>query len=148
MLFPTPCSAYIHGILLSQFQAGSVILQEQLIYYIWYSSQRKFQLLDNIDGRQARRTNSATPMGLLFDHGCDSMEVMLISLNMCTVTRIGSNYFTILVYLLSSLTFYYPTIEQNYLGGLFLPCLNGVSDGSILIIGQNFLTGIMGTFFI
>ncbi len=31
-----------------------------------------YQGLDAIDGKQARRTGSASPLGELFDHGCDS----------------------------------------------------------------------------
>ncbi|XP_015419012.1 PREDICTED: choline/ethanolaminephosphotransferase 1 [Myotis davidii] len=33
-----------------------------------------YQSLDAIDGKQARRTNSSTPLGELFDHGCDSLS--------------------------------------------------------------------------
>jgi len=33
-----------------------------------------YQSLDAIDGKQARRTNSSSPLGELFDHGCDSIS--------------------------------------------------------------------------
>lgn len=33
-----------------------------------------YSLFDNMDGKQARRTGSASPLGLLFDHGCDSLN--------------------------------------------------------------------------
>ena len=33
-----------------------------------------YQTLDAIDGKQARRTNSSTPLGELFDHGCDAVS--------------------------------------------------------------------------
>ena len=33
-----------------------------------------YQSLDAIDGKQARRTNTSTPLGELFDHGCDSVS--------------------------------------------------------------------------
>lgn len=33
-----------------------------------------YQSLDAIDGKQARRTDSSTPLGELFDHGCDSIS--------------------------------------------------------------------------
>jgi len=33
-----------------------------------------YQSLDAIDGKQARRTNTASPLGELFDHGCDSVS--------------------------------------------------------------------------
>lgn len=33
-----------------------------------------YQSLDAIDGKQARRTGSSSPLGELFDHGCDSVS--------------------------------------------------------------------------
>ena len=33
-----------------------------------------YQTLDSIDGKQARRTNTASPLGELFDHGCDAVS--------------------------------------------------------------------------
>ena len=33
-----------------------------------------YQTLDAIDGKQARRTNSSSPLGELFDHGCDGVS--------------------------------------------------------------------------
>lgn len=36
-----------------------------------------YQSLDAIDGKQARRTKSSSPLGELFDHGCDSVSTGL-----------------------------------------------------------------------
>ena len=33
-----------------------------------------YQTLDAIDGKQARRTGSNSPLGELFDHGCDAVS--------------------------------------------------------------------------
>lgn len=33
-----------------------------------------YQSLDAIDGKQARRTGTSSPLGELFDHGCDSIS--------------------------------------------------------------------------
>lgn len=33
------------------------------------------RLLDEMDGKQARKTGNSSPLGLLFDHGCDSFIV-------------------------------------------------------------------------
>lgn len=38
-----------------------------------------YQTLDAIDGKQARRTNTSSPLGELFDHGMDSISVILVS---------------------------------------------------------------------
>ncbi len=32
-----------------------------------------YQTFDAIDGKQARRTKSGSPLGQLFDHGCDAI---------------------------------------------------------------------------
>ena len=34
-----------------------------------------YMTLDAIDGKQARRTKSSSPLGQLFDHGCDSFII-------------------------------------------------------------------------
>ena len=31
-----------------------------------------YRMLDEMDGKQARATQNSSPMGLIFDHGCDS----------------------------------------------------------------------------
>ena len=31
-------------------------------------------MLDEMDGKQARRTGNSSPLGLLFDHGCDAFN--------------------------------------------------------------------------
>ena len=33
-----------------------------------------YSTFDNVDGKQARRTQSSSPLGELFDHGCDALS--------------------------------------------------------------------------
>jgi hypothetical protein len=40
--------------------------------------------------------------------------------------------------------FHFTTLEEYYSGHLYLPPLNGVSDGSIFLIGLSFYTGYYG----
>ena len=40
-----------------------------------------YQTLDNMDGKQARKTGTSSPLGLLFDHGCDALNLILGSAN-------------------------------------------------------------------
>lgn len=40
--------------------------------------------LDCMDGKQARRTQTSSPLGQLFDHGCDALSVGLIIVNVAT----------------------------------------------------------------
>lgn len=34
-----------------------------------------YRMLDEMDGKQARRTGNSSALGLLFDHGCDAFSV-------------------------------------------------------------------------
>ena len=40
-----------------------------------------FYFIDGIDGKQARRTSSSSPLGELFDHGLDSLVPPLALFN-------------------------------------------------------------------
>lgn len=35
-----------------------------------------YMTFDAVDGKQARRTGSASPLGQLFDHGCDAINLI------------------------------------------------------------------------
>lgn len=35
-----------------------------------------YSTLDNCDGKQARRTKSGSPMGMMFDHGLDAFTAL------------------------------------------------------------------------
>lgn len=48
-----------------------------------------YQSLDAIDGKQARRTNSSSPLGELFDHGCDSISTIFVALSACISAQLG-----------------------------------------------------------
>ncbi|KAF5901654.1 cholinephosphotransferase 1 [Clarias magur] len=49
-----------------------------------------YQSLDAIDGKQARRTNSSSPLGELFDHGCDAVSTVFVAVGTCICTGIGN----------------------------------------------------------
>lgn len=50
------------------------------------------QTLDNLDGKQARRTGSSSPLGLLFDHGCDALNVSVGTMTMACVLQLGPTW--------------------------------------------------------
>jgi phosphatidylglycerophosphate synthase len=45
------------------------------VYFLCAAGLFAYQTLDNIDGKQARRTKSSSPLGELFDHVSDAMGV-------------------------------------------------------------------------
>jgi len=49
-----------------------------------------YSTLDAIDGKQARRTKSSSPLGQLFDHGCDSFSTTFFVLGLSQAFRIDS----------------------------------------------------------
>ena len=48
-----------------------------------------FQTFDAMDGKQARRTNSSSPLGQLFDHGLDGTSLSLCSLTLVSLFGCG-----------------------------------------------------------
>ena len=116
-----------------------------------------YQTLDNMDGKQARRTGSGSALGLLFDHGCDAINSIFGSANWIAAMAMipgpashYSNYETIqsrsivselfggdailasLLVLCPMMAFYISTWEQYYTGKLTLPPFNGPSEGLVL----------------
>lgn len=98
-----------------------------------------------MDGKQARRTGNSSPLGLLFDHGCDAFSVGLQTLMIAKMIQIGNNYIVLLAVVASTAPFYFATMEEYYTGGLFLGPGNGITDGSIIIIGLFMYCGVVGT---
>jgi len=94
--------------------------------------------LDGIDGKQARRTNSSTPLGELFDHGLDSWTSLFIPTVLYSVFgRVEHTISPIRLYfcLLNLLfTFLSSHWEKYNTGILFLPWGYDVSQLCTLII--------------
>lgn len=45
------------------------------VYVLNFATTLIYMHLDCLDGKQARRTGSSTPLGQLFDHGCDALTL-------------------------------------------------------------------------
>lgn len=52
--------------------------------------------VDGVDGKQARRTNSSTPLGELFDHGLDSWACVFFVSSMYSVFGRGASGVSVL----------------------------------------------------
>lgn len=66
-----------------------------------------YQTLDAIDGKQARRTNTSSPLGELFDHGMDSISCVLICV--CNLIALNSGkepVLCLIFFILTNTTFY------------------------------------------
>jgi len=89
-----------------------------------------YRMLDEMDGKQARRTGNASPLGLLFDHGCDSFTMGMQTMIIVKTLQVGDSLLCIFTVLFPCASFFFSTLEEYYTGGLFLLPGNGVTDGS------------------
>mmetsp|Transcript_93213 Transcript_93213/g.237107 ORF Transcript_93213/g.237107 Transcript_93213/m.237107 type:complete len:401 (-) Transcript_93213:43-1245(-) len=93
-----------------------------------------YQTLDNMDGKQARRTGTSSPLGLLIDHSCDALNIVLSSLNIMAMFQLsGSPRDCLLVWLGSTTPFFFATWEEFHTGTLYLGPFNGPTDGVLLL---------------
>ncbi|KAA8532796.1 hypothetical protein F0562_032829 [Nyssa sinensis] len=101
-----------------------------------------YQTFDAIDGKQARRTNSSSPLGELFDHGCDALGCALEALAFGSTAMCGRTTFWFWV--ISAVPFYCATWEHYFTNTLILPAINGPTEGLVLIYVSHFFTAIVG----
>ena len=101
--------------------------------------------LDAADGKQARRLNATSPLGLLFDHGTDACTTFFVSLVSGSIIYFNNIYQYLLIYLPIMTTFFFNTWEEYYTGELILPAFNGVEEGSIYVSVFYILSGIYGS---
>lgn len=104
-----------------------------------------YQTFDAVDGKQARRTNSSSPLGELFDHGCDALTCAFES--MAFASSVMSGRHTIWVWVAAAVPFYFATWESFFTNTLILPEINGPTEGLMLIYMLHFFTGIVGAEF-
>ena len=103
-----------------------------------------YRMLDEMDGKQARRTGNSTPLGLMFDHGCDAFSMGLVTLTLSKLFRCGNQILTVLAIASSCASFHFTTLEEYYTGGMFLGVGNAITDGSGPFITFMIYLGYMG----
>ena len=109
------------------------------------SFQFLYQLLDNLDGKQARRTGNSTPFGMLMDHGCDVFTNIFTAYNLSKLLLVGNDDFlSFSVFFGLILGFYMMTLEEYKLGEMHFPKINGTDEGNFLIFLLGFFLGIFG----
>lgn len=103
-----------------------------------------YQLLDNVDGHQARRLGVSSPLGLLMDHGCDAFNCVVGSLSLACAVNCGPTWKTWIVLVGTATTFFMNTWEEYYRGALILPIINGANEGILVAVGLYILTAVNG----
>merc|ERR1712224_1079580 len=88
-----------------------------------------YQAFDAMDGKQARRTGSGSPLGLLFDHGCDAFNTTVMMVSMACALQLGPTWESALLCGVGQAGFFAATLEEYFTGELHLPMINGPNEG-------------------
>ena len=103
-----------------------------------------YMVLDNIDGKQARRTKSSSPLGLLVDHGTDACTTFFITCGLGAILALETIYQYILLWIMIIVPFYLNNWEEYVTGVMSLPFINGINEGTFIIVFLECLTGFIG----
>ncbi|KAH9410589.1 putative CDP-alcohol phosphatidyltransferase [Ordospora pajunii] len=89
---------------------------------------------DNLDGAQARRTGSGSPLGQLFDHGVDSFSALISSIALSSSLGLGISQNFLVLLLAIMIQFYIVGLEEKFTGQFVLGKINGASEGIALAL--------------
>lgn len=114
------------------------------IYFTFAAGLFFYQTMDNIDGKQARKTGTSSPLGELFDHGVDSLNCCLGGLVQSACMGMGSTKETALIAFITCVAMYFSTWETYHTHTLYLGYLNGPTEGILVATGFMLTSGIFG----
>ncbi|KAF8715619.1 hypothetical protein AX14_012562 [Amanita brunnescens Koide BX004] len=117
------------------------------LYFTWAVGLFAYQSLDAIDGKQARRTDMAGPLGEMFDHGCDALNTTLEVILASYALNLGRSWWTVASLIATHANFYLTTWEEYHTGQLYLGIFSGPVEGIIMIILIYIFTGTFGPAF-
>ncbi|KAI9010344.1 CDP-alcohol phosphatidyltransferase-domain-containing protein [Phycomyces nitens] len=114
------------------------------IYFSYAAGLWLYSTFDNVDGRQARRTGTSSPLGELFDHGCDALNCSFAATLQAAGLGMGHSMGTASIYVIAMAGFYLSTAEEYHTGVLYLGYVNAPTEGVILSCIIFILSGIYG----
>ncbi|KAI1184177.1 CDP-alcohol phosphatidyltransferase [Nemania serpens] len=103
-----------------------------------------YQTMDNVDGKQARRTGTSSGLGELFDHGIDSLNCTLASLLETAAMALGTSKSGVFTALCPCLAMFFSTWETYHTHTLYLGYFNGPTEGILIACSVMALSGIYG----
>ncbi|KAI9303730.1 CDP-alcohol phosphatidyltransferase-domain-containing protein [Cunninghamella echinulata] len=103
------------------------------IFYSFAIGLWLYSTFDNVDGKQARRTGTSSPLGELFDHGCDALNATYVAILQIAALGLGKDGLLMnIIFITTTVGFYLSTIEEYYTGVLYLGYINGPCEGIIV----------------
>ncbi|PVD33414.1 hypothetical protein C0Q70_04670 [Pomacea canaliculata] len=106
-----------------------------------------YQSLDAIDGKQARRTNSSSSLGELFDHGCDSVSMVFVTLGATVALNLGKETNWMMFENLMGYFLFYCAHWQTYVSGTLRFYKLDVTEGQMSVMLIYIFTAIFGSGF-
>ncbi|XP_001360955.3 cholinephosphotransferase 1 isoform X3 [Drosophila persimilis] len=103
-----------------------------------------YQSLDSIDGKQARRTNTSSPLGELFDHGCDSISTVFVALSACISCQLGHYPNWLFFQCFCAIALFYCAHWQTYVSGTMRFGRIDVTEAQFSIIAIHLVSAILG----
>ncbi|KAG7100139.1 hypothetical protein E1B28_001919 [Marasmius oreades] len=113
----------------------------------WGAGLFLYQSFDAIDGKQARRTGMAGPLGEMFDHGCDALNTTLEVIIAAQALNLGRSWWTVASQIATLANFYLTTWEEYHTGSLYLGVFSGPVEGILIIVAIYIISGIYGPSF-
>ncbi|XP_020817845.1 cholinephosphotransferase 1 isoform X2 [Drosophila serrata] len=103
-----------------------------------------YQSLDSIDGKQARRTNTSSPLGELFDHGCDSISTVFVALSACVSCQLGHYPNWLFFQCFCAIALFYCAHWQTYVSGTMRFGRIDVTEAQFSIIAIHLVSAVLG----
>ena len=118
--------------------------EQSWVYYSYAFGVWAYSTMDNIDGKQARRTGTSSGLGELFDHGIDSLNCTLASLLETSAMALGPTKIGALTALIPTLPMFFSTWETYHTHTLFLGYFNGPTEGLLIASSIMLASGFYG----
>lgn len=103
-----------------------------------------YQTLDACDGKQARRTGSSSPLGELFDHGCDAISTIFVALGVCVAIKLGEYPFVMLFQCTMAIFLFYCAHWQTYVTGTLRFGKFDVTEAQFSVMAIHLISAIFG----
>lgn len=114
------------------------------VYYSFAFGLWMYSTMDNVDGKQARRTGTSSGLGELFDHGIDSLNCTLGSLLETAAMGFGATHIGAFTAMIPVLPMFFSTWETYHTHTLYLGVFNGPTEGLIIAAAIMAVSGYYG----